>query len=425
MSATRSFTMSLCLTPAIERISAAVTGRSRSLFAADLERHQEALRAAVAGSRILVAGGAGSIGSATLLELLDFEPAAVAVLDPSENNLAELLRTVRSRDRAFRGDFAVAPLDYGSPLARRFLGGEASFDWVLSFAALKHVRSERDVLSALRMLEVNLLGAERFFRALREHGHGRRGVFTVSTDKAANPVSLMGASKRALELLLWSHGAPSARDVDAGGFLRATTARFANVAFSDGSLPWAFLQRLAKEQPLAAPGDVRRYLVSPREAGQLCLVASVLAPDRCVLVPRLAPEHDQTDFVRVAELTLRDRGLEPAFYDTEDEARAAVSRDRARGRYPLLVTQSDTSGEKEEEVFVARGESAEECGLEAALVVPAPALVPAELRALLELVEDACERGRDVSKADLVASLAAVVPELVHRDTGKSLDRKM
>jgi hypothetical protein len=170
---------------------------------------------------------------------------------------------------------------------------------------------------------------------------------------------------------------------------------------------------------------VRRYLVSPREAGQLCLVASVLAPNRRVLVPRLSPERDQTDFVRVAEVTLRERGLEPAFYETEDDARASVSRELARGRYPVLVTHSDTSGEKEEEIFAAPGEVVEECGLDAALVVPAPDEPVEALFSLLELVEDACNRGRDVSKADLVASLAAVVPELDHRDTGKSLDRKM
>lgn len=421
--------MSLCLTPAIERITAAVTGRARSLFDDDLARHADGLRDALSGRRVLVAGGAGSIGAATILELLDCDPAALAVLDPSENNLAELLRTVRSRERVFRGEFSVAPLDYGSPLARRWLGSQSPFDWVLSFAALKHVRSERDAVSVLRMLEVNLLAADRFLGVLRAQGHGQRGVFTVSTDKAATPVSLMGASKRALELLLWAHGTNTSATSgggDAAPLVRATTARFANVAFSDGSLPWGFLQRLAKGQPLAAPGDVRRYLVSPREAGQLCLVATALAPDRRVLVPRLLPERDLTDFVRVAEATLREHGLQPSYYESEDEARGAVERDRRAGRYPVLVTRSDTSGEKDEEIFVAKGETAEECGLDAALVVPAPTSLPDEaLAALLTLIEDGCERGLPVSKPSITEALSRVVPELVHHDTGKSLDAKM
>lgn len=421
--------MSLCLTPAIERISSAVTGRERSLFADDLANRRAELVEAVRGSRVLIAGGAGSIGSATLLEFLDLEPAAVCVIDPNENNLAELLRTVRSREAVFCGEFSVAPLDYGSPLARRFLAESAAFDWVLSFAALKHVRSERDALSLLRMLEVNLLGADNFMAALREHGHGARGVFTVSTDKAATPVSLMGASKRALEWLVWAHRAPGPASVLHGGaappFQRATTARFANVAFSDGSLPWGFLQRLAKDQPLALPGDVRRYLVSPREAGQLCLVATLLAPDRTVLIPRLDPSRDLTGFRRVAEATLHEYGLRPVFYETEAEARARVLEDRLAGNYPVLVTRSDTSGEKEEEIFVAKGERAEECGLAAALVVPAPSTVPDGLGALLEVIEDACVRGRPVGKTELVAALAKVVPDLAHRETGSSLDEKM
>ncbi|MBM4357069.1 MAG: polysaccharide biosynthesis protein [Deltaproteobacteria bacterium] len=417
--------MSLCLTPAIERITARITGRERSMFAEDLERRRAQLGEAIRGSRVLIAGGAGSIGSATLLELLDHEPAAVAVLDPSENNLAELLRTVRSCSRAFEGELALAPLDYGSPLARRYLASVAPFDWVLSFAALKHVRSERDDVSLLRMLEVNLLGADRFFRAVREHGHGRAGVFTVSTDKAACPVSLMGASKRALELLLWEHRSGGALQPGQAPFARATTARFANVAFSDGSLPWSFLQRLAKEQPLAAPGDVRRYLVSPREAGQLCLVATVLAPDRTVLVPRLDPARDLTDFVRVAEATLGEFGLTPERYETEAEARTAVGRERSRARYPLLVTRSDTSGEKDEEIFVAHGETAEECGLAAAQVVPAPAVGSASLEALLALIEDGAVRGAPVTKLDLIRALTEVVPDLAHLETGKNLDQKM
>jgi len=231
------------------------------------------------------------------MELLALRPAALCIIDPSENNLAELVRTMRSGSLPLPPVLQPEPLDYGEPLTHAFLAAQAPFDVVLSFAALKHVRSERDEFSLLRMLDVNLVKADRFLAALRRQGHGRDGVFFVSTDKAADPVSLMGASKRAMELLLWAHteaGAPASL-IDGGNappLPRATTTRFANVAFSDGSLPWSFLQRLEKGQSLAAPVDVRRYLVSPVEAGQLCLLAALICPHRRVLVPNLDPARD-------------------------------------------------------------------------------------------------------------------------------------
>lgn len=363
---------------------------------------------------MLVVGGAGSIGSATIRELIAYAPACLAVLDTSENNLAELIRTVRSTDPAFRGELAVQPLDYGSAIARRWLEGQPAFDLVLSFAALKHVRSERDAFSLLRMLEVNLLAADRFLAACREIGHGRDGVFLVSTDKAAEPASLMGASKRAMELLLWSHQLP-----------RATTTRFANVAFSDGSLPWGFLQRLAKRQPLAGPSDVRRYLVSPAEAGQLCLLAALCAPDRHVLVPVLDPARDAFGFDRVAEAVLAAHGLVPAPYADEALARSAVEGEAGRGRWPVVFTASDTSGEKAMEIFAAPGEEQRECGISRCRAIPAAPADRAAIVGFLALIAEAVAGGPVPGKAALAAALTAVVPELRHIDTGKSLDGKM
>jgi FlaA1/EpsC-like NDP-sugar epimerase len=227
----------LCLTPRIESIAQAVTGRRTSLFASALPPLSSAAGAA---RRVLLVGGAGSIGSATAMQLLDWAQVdTLAVLDPNENNLAELVRSIRNRTRPFTGTLLVEPLDYGSPLTHHFLATQEPFDTVLSFAALKHVRSERDAFSTLRMLEVNLLLADRFLATLRTQGHGSHGVFFVSTDKAANPVSLMGASKRAMELLLWAHTQPGFvfAPTDGDPLPQVTTARFANVAFSDGSLP--------------------------------------------------------------------------------------------------------------------------------------------------------------------------------------------
>lgn len=406
--------MALCLTPQIEAMTRAVTGRSESVFASDLSARHDAIATAVAGRRILVVGGAGSIGSATIRELVAQAPAALAVLDTSENNLAELVRTLRSAQPAFRGELAVQPLDYGSALTRAWLQRQPPFDLVLSFAALKHVRSERDAFSLLRMLEVNLLAADRFLAACREGGHGHSGVFLVSTDKAAEPASLMGASKRAMELLLWSHALP-----------RATTTRFANVAFSDGSLPWGFLQRLAKRQPLAGPSDIRRYLVSPAEAGQLCLLAALCAPHRHVLVPVLDAQRDAVGFDAIATAVLAAHGYVPAPYDDDAAACAAVEREAARGRWPVVFTPSTTSGEKAMEIFVGPGERALDCGLARCHAIAAAPADRTAIDAFLALIADAVGGGPVPDKATLTAALARVVPELHHLDTGLSLDRRM
>jgi FlaA1/EpsC-like NDP-sugar epimerase len=422
--------MPLCLTPRIDRIAQAVTGRATPFFAADVAAQHATIAVRIAGKRVLVAGGAGSIGSATIHELIAFAPSALAVIDPSENNLAELIRSLRSRPEGFRGELDIQPLDYGSPLFAGWLAQQAPFDVVLSFAALKHVRSERDAFSLCRMLEVNLAKGDRFLAAVRRHGHGRDGIFLVSTDKAANPVSLMGASKRAMELLLWAHSQPGcpASLLDGGTAdpaPRITTTRFANVAFSDGSLPWAFLQRLEKDQPLAAPGDIRRYLVSPRESGQLCLLAAFIAPHRHVLVPRLDPDRDLVTFTAIAEHTLRAFGLSPAWYDDEATARAAVATERAQGRWPVLVTRSDTSGEKDIEEFIAHDETATDIGLQSAQAIPGTRVDLDRLAGLLRLIDRACTAGTPPAKADLAQALAAVVPDLKHQETGRSLDSKM
>lgn len=424
-------TVSLCCTPRIERIAQVVTGRPDSLCAADLATRGEALKAQVVGRRVLVVGGAGSIGSATILELLRLGPATLAVLDTSENNLAELVRTIRSGGNGFAGTLLIEPLDYGSSLAARWLAGQKPFELVLSFAALKHVRSERDAWSLTRMLEVNLLKADRFLAAVRRAGHGRHGVFFVSTDKAADPVSLMGASKRAMEQLLWAHAGTDAPaslatgDGRAAPLARITTTRFANVAFSDGSLPWGFLQRLEKRQPLACPGDVKRYLVSPREAGQICLLATLACPDRHVLVPRLDPERDLVSFTDVAAATLKEYALEPAWFDDEAAARAAVGPELARGRYPVLVTRSDTSGEKEIEKFIGDGETAVDVGLACARALAACPTDAQAVGALLRLIADAAEGAATLTKEALADALRQVVPALAHKETGRTLDGKM
>ena len=406
--------MALCLTDRIARLACAATGRETSLFASDMSARQQALRQAVGGRRVLVVGGAGSIGSATIALLAGLDPAGLAVLDLNENNLTELIRHLRARPSGFRPELAVAPLDYGSPLAAAWLAGQRPFDLVWSFAAMKHVRSERDPFSTLRLLDVNIAAAARFLRSCADHGHGRQGVFLVSTDKAADPVGLMGASKRAMEQLLWTRS----------GLGRVTTTRFANVAFSDGSLPWGFLQRLAKSQPLAAPADVRRYLVTPQESGQLCLLAALAAPDRHVLIPRLDPHQHTADFLHIAQVVLADAGLEPDWFDDEAAALAAVG--AHPGRWPVLRTRADTAGEKTQEIFVADGETTVETGLHAALAIPARAIPAQAVDELCAWIETAMS-GRIAmpGQTTIIDRLRIVVPELRHAASVKSLDARL
>ncbi len=421
--------------PDIERITRAFTRRSGSLFQTDCDTCESDLRRKIEGSRVLVSGGAGSIGSSTIMQLIRFAPSAVCVLDPNENGLAELVRDIRSSEVDFKGELYPAPLDYGSTLTRSFLEKQPPFDYVLSFAALKHVRSERDEFSVLRMLDVNLVCADRFLSALRQNGHGKSGVFFVSTDKAARPVNLMGASKRAMEALLWAHtasGAP-ASCLDGGSapaLSRATTTRFANVAFSDGSLPWGFLQRLRKRQPLAVPEGIRRFFISPLEAAQLCLLAAFSCPSGNLLIPRLDPASDLVPMTGVARATLEDAGLEPCWYRDAVLAKASLETDFKQGKYPALLTGGDTMGEKEDEEFLADGESpavVSSCGkaLESVLSVAARSVSPGSLASLLHTVNQGVTTGIVPAKSDLVKALAAVVPEFLHRETGKALDARM
>ncbi len=398
-----------------------VVGRTdRELFREDVEVRRPALEEAVTGRRVLVIGGGGSIGAATVAQLVDFRPGAVHVIDLSENALAELVRDLRSRPEGLpEVELRTLPLDAGSPLTRRFLREGGGYDLVLDFAALKHVRSEKDVFSLLRMLDTNVLGPARLVRWLGELDPPPR-LFCVSTDKAADPVSLMGASKRIMEHVLFSG------EVAADDRIATSSARFANVAFSDGSLLDSFLRRLRKGQPLAAPRDTRRFFVTQAEAGRLCLLAATLGPPRHLVVPRIASGVTELELEEVARLVLDAHGLTPEVYDREEEARRGVERDLPRGRYPLLLTDRDTSGEKPGEIFAGAGEEIVEIGFRELTGVPyrrdgAEALGPL-LQELEELTRDSAA---PATKEAIVEAMARVVPELRHLETGRGLDERM
>ncbi len=346
------------------------TGRYTSLFEEDVDRSREMIASRLDGRRVLVIGGAGSIGAATVHELTRFRLGSLHVVDQNENGLAELVRDLRSRPEGLEiSDFQTWPVDFGSPIMHQLIRDQPAYDAVLNFAAIKHVRSEKDTCSLLQMLDTNVVKPARLLRWLESKGHNLR-YFCVSTDKAANPVNLMGASKRAMEHIIFSGEVAS----DFRGDI--TSARFANVAFSDGSLLFSWLRRMEKRQPLAVPRDTRRFFVSLRESGQLCLLAAICAPDRHLLIPRLDAQHDLRSLEDVVISLLHRRGYEPHFYDTEAEAKARFEGDAAQGRYPVLRTALDTSGEKPYEEFIGNGESSAEIGMANLLAVNYRALPP-------------------------------------------------
>jgi FlaA1/EpsC-like NDP-sugar epimerase len=394
-------------------VSRLATGRDTSLFAHDVSAHHDQLVSAIAGKRIVVTGGAGSIGSATIELLLGYAPAAVHVIDLAENGLVELVRDFRSRPRPLiTGELRLLPIDYGSTATERLLQSEPPYDLVLHFAAHKHVRSEKDVPSIVQMLDTNVVKARRFLNWLVQYGHDKK-CFAVSTDKAANPTSLMGASKRFMEHVLFSKSI---------GLPHVASTRFANVAFSNGSLLQGFFFRLARRQPLAVPRDVRRYFVSPQEAAQICLLSAALAPHDHITFPVLDPSKNLRPLVEIAVSLLEYLNLRPSFYDNEAEACASVSKDLQGGNYPVLMTPLDTSGEKPYEEFVGADEVSVQIGFSTlrALRYVAP---PVPLDGALTFIESIVTSSKmDVGKSDIADHIAAVVPGFSHVETGRSLD---
>jgi FlaA1/EpsC-like NDP-sugar epimerase len=405
--------------PNVESLSRLVAGRQKSLFAEDMAAHAAELRERIEKRRFLVIGGGGSIGRATVRELIRFRPDAIHVLDTSENNLVELVRELRGLPEELPiADFRTVPIDFGSKVCHRWLLAQPPYDHVLNFAALKHVRSEKDVCSLLQMIDTNILKQNRllgWLRATQPHLQ----YFSVSTDKAANPVNFMGATKRLMEKVIFAAEAPP------GGVRKVTSARFANVAFSDGSLLAGWLYRLAKNQPLPVPADTKRYFVSLEESGHICLLAAMLAPDGHLLIPRLLPETDLKELVTLAEQVLAAFGWQARLYHNEMEAKCRVMADKREGAYPLLVTPLDTSGEKSFEEFLGMGETAKEIGLEQLWAIVPPSSSGNTLQAVLPQLERLLANpATPVTKEQLFAMLQEVVPEFVHHETGKNLDQR-
>ncbi|MDJ0335934.1 MAG: polysaccharide biosynthesis protein [Rhodoglobus sp.] len=391
-----------------------VTGRDESLFAADLAAHEDELREAIAGRSVLVIGGAGTIGSSFIHALLPFEPARLFVVDLNENALTELTRDLRSVAGQFvPDDYKTYPISFGDPVFARMMRREGPFDVVAHFAAHKHVRSEKDRYSIEAMLENNVMNTVALLELLLEQPP--QHFFCVSTDKAANPANVMGASKKLMEEAVLAYSS----------LLPAVTARFANVAFSNGSLPAGFLERITKGQPLSAPHDVRRYFVSPAESGQLCLLACVLGAPGEIFFPEL-DEPRMLTFSTIADALLRDLGYEPVLCASEDEAREAAARHVAGdSTWPVYYFASETSGEKPFEEFFTADEEVDHARFDSLGVIAGSThndvasirSTIADLRTLFE--------SPDLAKGAIVETLTRLVPSFHHVETGKSLDAKM
>ncbi|MFA5817458.1 MAG: polysaccharide biosynthesis protein [Bacteroidales bacterium] len=403
-----------------------ITHRTESLFAGDLKRNQYILSREISGKSVLVIGGAGTIGSYYIKVLLRYEPAKLIVVDISENGLTELTRDLRSSYGVKVPDvYKTYPVNFGDPVFDRIFQGEGPFDIVANFAAHKHVRSEKDEYSITALLDNNVIKAERLLNLLTSSPPNH--FFCVSTDKAANPVNIMGASKKIMEEVIMAYS----------GKFPITTARFANVAFSQGSLPDGFIHRITRQQPLSAPSDVKRYFVSPEESGEICLLACILGKSGDIFFPRLE-EPQMMTFSEIAIAFLQEHGFEPVICATEEEAKQLayeihLSFPRRREpldatpshSYPVYFFQSDTSGEKAYEEFYTEGEDVDFETYESLGVIKnAPRRSLAEIRQVIGLLEETL-RQPGITKAEIVTILTRLIPGFDHIETGKSLDSKM
>ncbi|MDB4027244.1 UDP-N-acetylglucosamine 4,6-dehydratase, partial [Candidatus Thioglobus sp.] len=313
--------------------------RDQPLFSNDIKQYSEGLRSVVSNSSFLVIGGAGSIGQAVVKEIFKRHPKKLHVVDLSENNLTELVRDIRSSFGYIKGHFKTFALDIGSIEYDSFIKSDGKYDYVLNLSALKHVRSEEDPFTLMRMIDVNIFNTDKTIEQSIENGVKK--YFCVSTDKAANPINMMGASKRIMEMFLMR------RSLD----MDISTARFANVAFSDGSLLHGFNQRIEKRQPIAAPNDIKRYFLTPQESGELCLMSCIFGENRDIFFPKMSEALHLISFADIAIKYLQNKGYEAHICSTEDEARELIKTLPEKGRWPCLFTDSSTTGEKDFEEF--------------------------------------------------------------------------
>ena len=389
-------------------------GRVKPLLTNDIATFDNELKDLVQNNRFLVIGGAGSIGSSFIKAVLRFEPKSVVVVDLNENGLAELVRDVRSSEGLYVPDeFRCYTLNFADPIFERIFREEKGFDIVANFSAHKHVRSEKDKYSVQALIENNDIKAKKLMDLLCVFPP--KHFFCVSTDKAANPVNIMGASKRIMEDLVMAYNE----------HFKVTTARFANVAFSNGSLPDGWIHRLQKKQPLAAPSDVKRYFVSPEESGQICMLACILGNGGEVFFPKLGEEQMLT-FSSICDDFVKAEGFKKVECQNDPEAKKyAADMDYESDNYPVVYFKSDTTGEKAYEEFYVPGEKINMERFSALGVVEETTRRPMpEINQFFDELEGIFAES-DFTKAEIVTSIKKFIPNFEHEEKGKNLDQKM
>ncbi len=397
-------------------------GRNKELFTEDISNHEKELSSIVSSSRFLVIGGAGSIGQAVTKEIFKRNPRKLHVVDISENNMVELVRDIRSSFGYIDGDFKTFALDVGSVEYDAFWKADGQYDYVLNLSALKHVRSEKDPFTLMRMIETNIFNTDKTLQQCIENRVKK--YFCVSTDKAANPVNMMGASKRIMEMFV------NRRSKD----INVSMARFANVAFSDGSLLHGFDQRIKKQQPIVAPNDIKRYFVIPKESGELCLMSCIFGENRDIFFPKLSEELHLITFAEIAIRYLKERGLEPHLCKTEEEARnffienatnQQINKSTNQHKWPCLFTKSDTTGEKDFEEFFTENETLDMDRFQNLGIIKNE---EENFDGPIDYFEHSIrlmKESKSWTKQEIVDLFHYMIPDFGHKETGRYLDGKM
>ncbi len=398
-------------------------GRNKELFTEDIATHEKELSEIVHASRFLIIGGAGSIGQAVVKEIFKRKPLKLHVVDISENNMVELVRDIRSSFGYIDGDFQTFALDIGSVEYDAFINWDGKYDYVLNLSALKHVRSEKDPFTLMRMIETNIFNNDKTIQQSIENGVKK--YFCVSTDKAASPVNMMGASKRIMEMFVNRRS----KNID------VSMARFANVAFSDGSLLHGFDQRIKKQQPIVAPNDVKRYFVIPKESGELCLMSCIFGENRDIFFPKLNEELHLITFAEIAEKYLEQKGLKPFLCQNEDEARSFFNpstlkpsqpfNPSTQNQWPCLFTPSDTTGEKDFEEFFTEKETLEMDRFQNLGIIKNDLENFDGPIDYFEHTIRSMKESKSWSKQEIIDLFQYMLPDFEHNETGKYLDSKM
>lgn len=388
-------------------------GRTEELFTNDVLSNEQQLSEIVASSKFLVIGGAGSIGAATTKEIFKRNPLKLHVVDISENNMVELVRDIRSSFGYINGDFQTFALDIGSIEYDAFWNADGDYDYVLNLSALKHVRSEKDPYTLMRMIDVNIFNTDKTLQQAIDKNVKK--YFCVSTDKAANPVNMMGASKRIMEMFLMRKSKE----------ISISTARFANVAFSDGSLLHGFNKRIEKKQPIVAPNDIKRYFVIPKESGELCLMSCIFGDNRDIFFPKLSEQLHLITFAEIAEKYLRQVGYEPYLCSTEEEARELVYTLPQEGKWPCLFTESDTTGEKDFEEFFTDKEVLDMDRFNNLGVIKNALFFEEDKLNNFSHTINQLKAEKKWTKDAIVDLFHTMIPNFGHKETGKYLDSKM